>query len=94
MYLVDQPGHCPICEKSVRFTAKHDWYRDHLLCSGCGFDTQRARTNARDPKCTTQVIEGFKYMKSSPGNRGVSPKLQNDCIGIFNLTLFSWRRAR
>ncbi|WP_269932386.1 class I SAM-dependent methyltransferase [Aminobacter sp. HY435] len=71
-------GYCPICEAPSKFTAQHDWYRDHLLCSGCG-SIPRERALAlvltrRFPDWRKLTIH-----ESSPGLRGISPKLKREC---------------
>ncbi|WP_082434520.1 polysaccharide pyruvyl transferase family protein [Devosia sp. A16] len=71
-------GHCPICETDVEFTAQHDWYRDHLLCSRCG-SIPRERALAlvlgrRFPNWRNLAIH-----ESSPHPRGASLKLKREC---------------
>jgi len=71
-------GYCPICEKSVIFSAKVDWYRDHLLCDGCGsIPRERAIAKVIDQYCpdwrTSYVHE------SSPTERGMTSKLRQEC---------------
>lgn len=36
MTIFQHNGWCPTCEESVIFSASHQWFRDHLLCSSCG----------------------------------------------------------
>jgi len=71
-------GWCPICEKEVTFTAKHKWFRDHLLCSGCGsIPRERALfkvINDYYPNYRDLVIH-----ETSPGGRGASIKLGKEC---------------
>lgn len=70
---------CPICEKDVIFTSKYDWLRDHYICEFCGsIPRERALMN---------VIEtlypdwrNLKIHESSPGNRGASIKLKQECV--------------
>lgn len=71
-------GYCPICEADVEFTAQHDWYRDHLLCSRCG-SIPRERALAlvlgrRFPNWRNLAIH-----ESSPHPRGASLKLKREC---------------
>lgn len=71
-------GYCPICEKEAHFRAKYDWYRDHLLCSGCG-SIPRERALAiilmrHYPQWRNLVIH-----ESSPAERGLSSKLRAEC---------------
>lgn len=76
--IFSSPGFCDICERTVEFRAKYDWFRDHLLCSRCG--------SVPRERALMQVIKRYypKYRKmriheSSPGDRGVSPRLQREC---------------
>jgi len=68
-------GFCPICEQDVIFAAENSWFRDHLLCPGCSsIPRERALMVALDqfaPNWRVRTIH-----ESSPGTRGVSPKLQ------------------
>lgn len=81
--LVEKPvyhgvGYCPICEAKVEFNAMRDWFRDHLLCSGCGsIPRERALAlilSRHFPKWKKLAIH-----ESSPGARGLSPKLRKYC---------------
>jgi SAM-dependent methyltransferase len=81
-------GLCPICETTVSFTARHSWYRDHLLCSSCGsIPRERALALMLDrllPRWRSMTIH-----ESSPGNRGISPKLHQQCPGYIASQYFS-----
>ncbi|MGH9380119.1 MAG: methyltransferase domain-containing protein [Thermoanaerobaculia bacterium] len=73
-------GHCPICETTVELAARFSWFRDHLLCSGCG-SIPRERALAlvlerRLPHWRTLAIH-----ESSPVSRGISRKLREQCPG-------------
>src|SRR5437899_1086488 len=35
-FVAEWCGFCPICATDVVFHADDPWFRDHLLCSGCG----------------------------------------------------------
>lgn len=82
----DQPvlyrhsGHCPICEADAEFTARADWYRDHLLCSGCG-SIPRERALALVLSRHFADWRKLAIHESSPGNRGISPKMRRECPG-------------
>jgi SAM-dependent methyltransferase len=73
-------GNCPICEKVVTFRAEESWYRDHLLCSSCGsIPRERALM-----KVITDYYPNWRELcvhESSPGGRGASIKLHNECTG-------------
>jgi len=75
-----QGGHCPICEKDSLFSARHLWFRDHLLCSGCN-SIPRERALA---VVLQRRFPGWRKLdihESSPSNRGISPKLRRECPG-------------
>jgi SAM-dependent methyltransferase len=74
----EHSGYCAICEAARTFRSKYTWYRDHLLCEGCG-SIPRERALAliltrRYPNWRDLAIH-----ESSPGNRGISPKLKLEC---------------
>ncbi|MDR7222763.1 methyltransferase domain-containing protein [Aminobacter aminovorans] len=73
-------GYCSICEAATNFVAQYDWYRDHLNCAQCGsIPRERALAlvlSRHFPNWRTLAIH-----ESSPGPRGISPKLQRDCAG-------------
>jgi SAM-dependent methyltransferase len=74
------PGFCPICETEVEFTSRYLWYRDHLTCSVCGsIPRERALAlllSRRLPNWRQLAIH-----ESSPGSRGISPKMAQECKG-------------
>lgn len=71
-------GHCPICDRAVTFSARHEWLRDYYVCSHCGsIPRERALMAALEmhyPNWRELTIH-----ESSPGNRGVSPRLVREC---------------
>jgi SAM-dependent methyltransferase len=73
-------GHCPICERTVEFIAEHEWYRDHLFCSRCG-SIPRERALALTLSRRFPDWRSLAIHESSPGPRGVSPKLGRECAG-------------
>jgi SAM-dependent methyltransferase len=77
-FLKQSSGWCPICEKKVTFSAKYEWLRDHYLCSDCGsIPRERALMHViqeRYPKW-----RDLRIHESSPGNRGASVKLREQC---------------
>ena len=72
-------GHCPTCDSEVTFVARDAWLRDHFLCSNCGsIPRERALMLAIDtyfPGWRSTIIH-----ESSPGNRGASRRLSQQCI--------------
>lgn len=71
-------GWCPICEASVTFSADRAWFRDHLVCSGCGsIPRERALF-----KVITEYFPNYRELaihESSPSGRGASVKLYKEC---------------
>lgn len=71
-------GTCPICEKSVTFSSKEQWFRDHLFCSSCG-------SIPRERALMKVISDYYPYWRdlgiheSSPGGRGASIKLHQEC---------------
>ena len=71
-------GYCPICETEVKFLAKQEWLRDHYLCMNCGsIPRERALMEViknHYPNWKEAIIH-----ESSPGNRGASIRLRDEC---------------
>ena len=71
-------GYCPICEGPATFSAMEKWFRDHLFCLGCGsIPRERALF-----KVITEYFPNYREIdihESSPGGRGASIKLHNEC---------------
>lgn len=73
-------GRCPICGPDRVFESRYSWLRDHFICNNCG-SIPRERALMR-------VIDDFRpdwraeaVHESSPGGRGVSVKLGEECPG-------------
>jgi len=71
-------GYCPCCSKDVNFVSFNHWLRDNFYCSNC-FSIPRERAlmitiEKYFPKWRTLNIH-----ESSPGNRGASFTLKNNC---------------
>lgn len=79
MVVFSHAGTCPICEKPVQFSAEHGWFRDHLLCSGCG-SIPRERAIFKVLKDYFPNYAELAIHESSPGNRGTSVKLARECV--------------
>ena len=71
-------GTCPICEQAVTFSSKNEWLRDHFFCSGCG-SIPRERALMRVINDAYPDYRELDIHESSPGGRGVSVKLHNEC---------------
>jgi glycosyltransferase involved in cell wall biosynthesis/GT2 family glycosyltransferase/SAM-dependent methyltransferase len=75
-------GFCPICEKNVTFSAKNEWLRDHYLCSGCG-SIPRERAIMHVIQQNYPNWRELRIHESSPGSRGASVKLREQCKHYF-----------
>lgn len=70
-----QNGFCPICEAPTEYTAKHNWYRDHLFCALC-------KSVPRERAVALMLLERLPHWRelaiheSSPTGRGVSVKMR------------------
>jgi len=71
-------GECPLCEKAVTFSAINTWFRDSLLCSGCG-SIPRERALFKVIKDYYPNYSQLSIHESSPADRGASPKLKKEC---------------
>lgn len=71
-------GNCPICEQEVIFRSNDEWLRDNLLCSSCA-SIPRERALMAIIKLYYQDFPSLVIHESSPGFRGVSVKLENEC---------------
>lgn len=71
-------GFCPICEEEVVFSAAYAWFRDHLICSGCG-SVPRERALMR---VIAECFPNYKKLtihEASPIERGAALKLKREC---------------
>jgi len=74
-------GFCPICEKPARFVAVGDeWLRRSLTCSSCpNGSVPRERALALVLNEVAPHWRNARIHESSPGGRGISRKLQEQC---------------
>lgn len=77
-YVYRAEGYCPICESETVFSAKHDWFRSHLLCERC-----RSVPRERALFVTlTNLFPNWRQLsihESSPAPRGGSVRFKNEC---------------
>jgi SAM-dependent methyltransferase len=76
-FVYQHRGFCPCCESRQTFTAKYDWYRDHLTCPGCG-SVVRERALALVLRETLPDWRALAIHESSPCARGLSAKLARE----------------
>lgn len=70
-------GRCPVCERSTRFEARGDWFRDELLCVRCG-SIPRERAFAA---CLAIHRPGWRddvIHESSPAPRSISARMRRE----------------
>lgn len=71
-------GICDICETDVTFVSESEWFRDYLLCSGCG-SIPRERALMRTIKQFFPNFSDLIIHESSPIGRGASTRLAQEC---------------
>ena len=72
-------GICDICETNVTFVSESEWFRDYLLCSGCG-SIPRERALMRTIKQFFPNFSDLVIHESSPIGRGASTRLARECL--------------
>lgn len=81
-------GYCPICAEETVFVAKESWLRDHYLCLRCSsIPRERALMRVLEqfyPDWSARVIH-----ESSPGQRGATVRLLNECPSYFQSYFFA-----
>jgi SAM-dependent methyltransferase len=80
-------GFCPICATNVVFHADDPWFRDHLLCSGCG-SIPRERAMMLVIESVAPDWRKMRIHESSPVERGTSVRLRNECTGYVATQMF------
>ncbi len=76
--ILKNQGYCYTCDQEVVFSSEYTWLRDHYKCSNCGsIPRERALMY-----CIEKFYPQWKQLsihESSPGGRGASLKLKNNC---------------
>jgi SAM-dependent methyltransferase len=76
--ILQASGHCPTCDRDVKFVAHNNWLRDNFVCTHCGsIPRERALMVVIDsffPAWREAVIH-----ESSPGQGGASLRLSKEC---------------
>jgi len=84
---MENTGHCPACGNDAVFRARHDWLRDHYLCNRCG-SVPRERALMLTIERFYPGWRDLVIHESSPGNRGTSVRLANECRGYVGSQLY------
>ncbi len=71
-------GYCPCCDKDVVFRARNSWLRDSFLCTNCT-SIPRERAIMLTIEKVLPEWKSLKIHESSPGNKGASLKLKENC---------------
>lgn len=71
-------GTCPCCDRAGLFRSEYDWLRDHLLCQHCRC-IPRERAIMLTIDRWAPGWRGLRVHESSPGHRGASIKLREEC---------------
>lgn len=86
--IIENKGYCYTCDQKVVFSSQQAWLRDWYKCSNCGsIPRERALMY-----CIEKFYPQWKQLsihESSPGNRGASIKLKNNCPGYQTSQYFS-----
>lgn len=87
-YVINNQGHCVVCDSHVTFFSENDWLRDHYLCNNCGsIPRERALMY-----CIEKYYPNWKKLnihESSPASRGASLKLKKNCKNYIGTQYFS-----
>lgn len=78
--ILENSGYCPTCAREVRFAARHEWLRDHYLCSNCG-SIPRERALMLTLETYFPNWRELSIHESSPCGRGASVRLAKECKG-------------
>jgi len=71
-------GYCPTCSQEVTFVAQDAWLRDYYHCSNCG-SIPRERALMLTIERFFPNWRNLTIHESSPGNRGASKRLSQEC---------------
>lgn len=80
LFYFSTKGHCPCCDKDVVFRARNSWLRDSFLCTNCT-SIPRERAIMLIIEKVVPEWKSLKIHESSPGNKGASLKLKENCKG-------------
>lgn len=88
--ILESTGFCPTCEQQVTFSSQEIWLRDYFLCSNCG-SIPRERALMHTLATYFPDWRELRIHESSPGNRGASTRLAQDCPGYVASQFFPGR---
>jgi SAM-dependent methyltransferase len=77
--IIKNEGYCYTCDQEVVFSSTQAWLRDWFKCNNCGSIPRERALMYCIEKFYPQWKELYIH-ESSPGNRGTSVKLKNNCL--------------
>ena len=87
-YFISNQGHCVICDSHVTFYSESELLRNDYFCNNChSIPRERALMY-----CIEKFYPNWKELsihESSPGNRGASVKLKDNCKNYIGTHYFS-----
>ncbi|UWQ93490.1 methyltransferase domain-containing protein (plasmid) [Rhodobacteraceae bacterium M382] len=85
--MIEFHGTCPVCASTQGFQSPDEWFRDHLICRGCGSIPRE--------RIFTWALETFRpgwrdmqVHECSPSDRAVSKRLADECAGYIGSQYF------
>jgi len=78
MPVLKNTGYCPTCAQEVTFVARNAWLRDSYRCSNCA-SIPRERALMLTIETYFPNWRSLTIHESSPGNRGASKRLSQEC---------------
>jgi hypothetical protein len=77
-FYFSQKGYCPCCDREVTFESYNSWLRDFFICTNC-WSLPRERALILTIEKYYPDWRNLDIHESSPGNRGASIKLKDNC---------------
>lgn len=90
--VLQNPGYCPTCARRVTFVARDGWLRDHYKCARCG-SIPRERALMRVIETYFPHWRELVVHESSPGKRGTSKRLADECANYVPSQYFPDRQG-
>ncbi len=86
-FYFSQEGYCGCCNQDVIFESKTSWLRDWFFCSNCA-SMPRERALIKVIEESYPNWRNLLIHESSPAYRGVSEKMQKECMGYTSSQYF------
>lgn len=85
--VLESAGCCATCGQDVRFVARHEWLRDHFLCSNCG-SIPRERALMLTIETFFPNWRDLVIHESSPSTRGASMRIARESRHLLTSQFF------